>query len=231
MDTKWVPHYAFGDYASSIVKKMTIVIFPGSFISIQPSVEYPPVALTSDSTTISGQPYGNGAYTTSASTFYNQGAISAPWKAFNKTTGTSSGASDEGNCWGTSYTGGNQYNSTTGDYQAGLYSMTISGVVYNGEWLRIQMPTAIVLTSYSIQARFNFGLQAPRTWALGGSNDGVTWTLLETRSAQVYSNNELKTFTLSSIPAAYKYYSLCFTQTQIGNGNGIGVGEWRLYGY
>ncbi len=192
-------------------------------------LQYPPIALTSDNTTISGQAYGNGTYATSASTFYNAGGISAPWKAFNKTTGTSA-ANDEGNCWATSFTGGNQYNSVTGNYQAGLYSFTMSGTVYSGEWLRIQLPTSIVLTSYSVQARFTYGLQAPRSWALGGSNDGTTWTLIETRSAQVYSNNELKIFTIGSTPAAYTYYAMCFTQTQIGNGNGIGVGEWRLYG-
>lgn len=193
-------------------------------------VEYPPVALTSDNTTLSGRPYGNGAYNTSASTFYNAGLISAPWKAFNKSVGTSS-ADEEGNCWGTSYTNGSQYNSTTGNYQAMIYSVTISGTTYNGEWLRIQLPSAIVLKSYSIQARLTYQIQAPRAWALGGSNDGTTWTLIETRSAQSYTaGGELKTFTISSTPSAFSYYILCFTQTQIGNGNGIGVGEWRLFG-
>lgn len=191
-----------------------------SYLGPLQSSEYPPLPMTGPTTVLP-----DGTYVASASSFYNQGQISAPWKAFNKV------ATGEGDSWGTSFQGGNQYNSTTGLYQSPLgYNVIMSGTRYDGEWLSIELPTPIILRSYSIQTRPDYAIQTARAWALGGSNDGTTWTLIETRSGQSFTGAMTRTYTITSNPDSFRYYRLCFTQTQSGFGNGVGVGEWRLYG-
>jgi hypothetical protein len=187
-------------------------------------VEYPPAALTGVSTPISGRAYGNGTYVASASSF---GSGLEAWKSFNKV------VSSVGADWSASAV---RYSLTDGAWNSGTtFQTTISSTVYNGEWISLQFPDARIVSSYIIQAinytSGNYYLTTPYSWVLGGSNDGTTWTLVDSRSSVAYSSYlQQQTFTCSA-PASYLYYRLVATYIQPAAPDGlIRIGEWRLFG-
>jgi hypothetical protein len=187
-------------------------------------VEYPPAALTGESTPISGQAYGNGTYVASASSF---GSGLEACKSFNKV------VSSVGADWSASAV---RYSLTDGAWNSGTtFQTTISSTVYNGEWISLQFPVARIVSSYVIQAinytSGNYYLTTPYSWVLGGSNDGTTWTLVDSRSSVAYSSYlQQQTFTCSA-PASYLYYRLVATYIQPAAPDGvIRIGEWRLFG-
>ncbi len=133
--------------------------------------EYPPVALTSASYTVTTGSYGLGTYTYSASTKYSgSDSITA---IFDKAFGTYNNYEfDIGN-----------YNEVTGWYSANAYSTTTtSGVSYSGDYLQLKMPSpGIVLTDISIVPRQNCcsTTRAPRNfYVLGGDSSCTNWHLL-----------------------------------------------------
>jgi hypothetical protein len=52
--------------------------------------------------------------------------------------------------------------------------------------------------------------QAPVAWTLAGSNDGTTFTTIDTRTSQSFTQAETRTFTLSS-PAEYRVFRWTWT--------------------
>lgn len=50
-------------------------------------------------------------------------------------------------------------------------------------WLQISMPEARAMSRYEITSRSSTGAD-PKSWALLGSHDGVTWTLVDQRSGE-----------------------------------------------
>jgi hypothetical protein len=51
----------------------------------------------------------------------------------------------------------------------------------------------------------------PKDWQLQASNDGATWTALDTQNDQVFDYRlELKTYAIAN-PASYRYYRLNIT--------------------
>ena len=51
----------------------------------------------------------------------------------------------------------------------------------------------------------------PKDWQFQGSNDGSTWSTLDTQSDQAFAKRfELKTYTIAN-PASYRYYRLNIT--------------------
>ncbi len=188
-------------------------------------VEYPPSALTNDSTTLSGLAYGNGVYTVTTS---RQDVSYKGFRAFNKL------VQDAG--W---YTGASTYNSSTGAWTGGT-SFGINNIF--GDWINIHLPTpGIVLTSYRITNRSvaNSG-QAPWKYVILGSNDNAVWTIVDDKrttgiawasgtSEQVIAVSD---FTNST---RYEYYALVATHTAAGlglaNGSVLSINELRLFGY
>jgi len=58
-------------------------------------------------------------------------------------------------------------------------------------WLQITLPYKIELSSYTVYAHpgcCEYNFQNPRSWELQGSNDGASWTTIDTRSSQVFNN-------------------------------------------
>lgn len=95
-------------------------------------------------------------------------------------------------------------------------------------WLRRQWSTAKTWTHYTIRAR-DFAAspavianQQPRDWQIRGSNDGATWTLLDTQFGQGgWISGELRSFAIAN-PGAYTYYEMLITGVQSGNFAGVG---------
>ena len=185
---------------------------------------WPPAAMTSASTTLSGLEYGNGTYTITASSNYN--TVETAWKAFAKypasyawTTATQS--------YGTITTNTGPYGQTA-TYSGGAYSTVVSGAgTVSGEWFGIQLPTQIVCKSYVWQVQ-GLGTQpssnprSPNTWVLAGSNDGTNWFAVDTQtnittwSTGGYGINYFTTSGPSS-SNAYSYFRVCVSVINFNN--------------
>jgi hypothetical protein len=120
---------------------------------------YPPAQLTANTTTLTGQPYGNGTYIVSVSTTTS----GSPFEIFDNSTATSHGIAE--------------YNLNTGVY-TGSTTTTVSSVTQTGAWRQIQLPNAIRLTSCSITSSYVTYPYTPRSFVIAGSNNGTTWDSL-----------------------------------------------------
>lgn len=188
--------------------------------------EYPPAALTSFNTNVSGQPYSNGSYLVSASSDV-YGTNASSWLAFDKSTDTAAGKS-----W---YSASSRY-ATTGVYNATTPISTAispSGSV-SGEWLQIQLPSPITLTSYNITSfgftSGTFWLRSPSSWTLLGSTNGTTWFVVDSRTSYLFTAyQQTATFACNS-SISYNYYRLVVQATHSGNENSVCIiGELRLF--
>lgn len=163
-------------------------------VQVHPVVAYPPAPLTSNTTILSAQTYGNGTYTTVASSYNAGGGIYEAWRAFTAVS----------NWWRPADA---NYNGTTGLY-TGTAQVTVSGGVnYYGDWLQIQMPNKIRLVNYTLdQAPVLAGGQlnsTPMTFYVFGSIDsGTTWTLIDAQDVPVYTT---QTFVVPSANAITTY--------------------------
>lgn len=83
-------------------------------------------------------------------------------------------------------------------------------------WIQYQFPGAQTVRSYNVRV-FDKNL-APTDWVFSGSNDGVTFTTIDSPSGQVWVDGETKNFMVAS-PGSYLYYR--FLPTGIQDINGI----------
>jgi hypothetical protein len=171
--------------------------------------------------------FADGTYTASASSV----ADNSPDYAFNKLP-TSDSDTTTNDRWASAAT----YNSSTGAYSGAVstsYYATktaTSTSTYSGEWLQLQMPSSIVIASYSISTERTILNRGPKNMIVLGSNDGTNWYLLDTETNITgYSGNVAKPFTVSSNTTLYSYYRLCIGANN--NNTNTAVGEWKLFGY
>jgi hypothetical protein len=212
-----------GDGGSGIViirYKLTKTITSNSLNIVEPVVIsetieriYPPIRnATSNTTTITGQTYGNGVYIVSASSNHPG---EEPFKIIN-TNNTG---------WTQSWT---SYNGTP----AGTYTGTFSLGGYSGECVKIQLPYRIKLTRHIIEASSIGGVnRAPSIYKIFGSNDDSNWVEIHHKSVALISSNYVSNKfeeTISNINY-YKHYALVVNKN-IGLDGWLGIGEWQIYG-
>jgi hypothetical protein len=183
----------------------------GNLNLIGTSSLYPPAALTSNTTTLSGQAYGNGTYTASASSVANSIAFAA-WKAFEKTS--------LGN-W-TSLNGVyGQFTGTSPNFYSTTYFGSASTKILNnptsvpGEWLQIQLPIAINLTYLTLTCATDTTVaNTPRAFLVVGSTHGSSaqdWTILYETNTTIggsWALGEIKTVNTNSNAYAYNYFRI-----------------------
>lgn len=94
-------------------------------------------------------------------------------------------------------------------------------------WIQYQSSTAETATKYAITSANDVPERDPKDWKLLGSNDGSTWTVLDSRSDQFFENHHLtKTYTVNN-NSPYIFYRL---DINANNGHsGTQLAEWRLY--
>jgi hypothetical protein len=90
----------------------------------------------------------------------------------------------------------------------------------SGNWVQYDFGAEVYsrIGGYTITSRNNatHGVssngqsQAPVAWTLAGSNDGTTFTTIDTRTSQSFTQAETRTFTLSS-PAEYRVFRWTWT--------------------
>jgi len=205
-------------------------------VQVRPEGVFPPGGMTSAAVqstnqwtqTLSGYPFGGtGSYVANCSSFSTDVNLSYPWKAFDNNAST----------WWE-----NNYNGATGFYDgigtgnsntySGSFTTTVSGSSIAGEWLQLQLPTAIVLTSYSMYARFAWTFRMPYQFVIAGSNDGTTWATVNSQTGiNTWSAQTPITFTSTST-TSYSYFRL-IVQAIVGNGTSkqdVNIGQWTLYG-
>jgi len=74
-------------------------------------------------------------------------------------------------------------------------------------WVQVSFATPCVLDSYSLTSANDHAERDPANWTLSGSNDGVNWTPIESRSAQIFVTRLLQCdFVLSQSSPAYRYF-------------------------
>mgnify|MGYP000267921640 CR=1 FL=1 len=201
--------YLYGDEITNIIEP---VVTPGIT-----SVErmYPPLRdFTAATRTITGQSYGNGTYIVSASSNHSN---EPPFRILDGTTFP----------WTISSTTG-----TYGGSPAGTYTGSQSLGGYIGEWVKVQLPVAINLTRYIIEAGSIGGTsRVPAVYKIFGSNDNVNWTELVNKSnplivANYVSNKYEEKVTTSNY---FRYFVLVINKN-MGLDGWMSIGEWYIYG-
>ena len=159
---------------------------------------YPPVALTSATSLLSGQACGNGQVDiTSSSPFTPESAFDRDSTTFWNTNEAYSNCADPSSI-----------------YMIGNVSTTlVDRTRLLGDWLQIQFPYRITSNYYTIQSVIGPGRRHPFSFALVGSNNGSSWNRIS-----LYTNLTKSTVGLgfpnvmfnvsASTTSAYSYFRL-----------------------
>ena len=182
---------------------------------------FPPAAMTGYSTALNAG-YGQGTYVASASSENTAGGGYYSYRAFDK------GAST------IPYSSTGSLYAASGAYTGTVRSVDVNGTSYSGEWLQIQMPSSVVLSSYSLQQRqdgYGNGNGEPTSWTILGSNDGTNWSVVEQRTFTAWAGSAtFFTFTVAS-QRSFSFYR--FVGSTVGSSagtNNLCFAEWTLNG-
>ncbi len=80
------------------------------------------------------------------------------------------------------------------------------------QWISYEFPSPIVIDRYSWRTG-NSTAQRPNNWLFEGSNDNITWTTLETKTASAPAINTYYTSPILGNVTAYKYYRIYVSAT------------------
>jgi len=183
---------------------------------------YPPGNLSDVTTNVQGYAYGNGLYSVAwSSTLY---LASMSDTDIGSVSGLNAFTKENGNYWSSV---SNRY--SAGQPTASTVYTNVGGVMYQGEWVQIKLPEAILLTSFSAtptDVRYIF-----QNYVFAASTDGVNWTSLSNGTATGWTVNVPQTFnvTASRIYAYYRIICLTLNTTTAG-GMGAQIGNVTLYG-
>jgi hypothetical protein len=159
-------------YQSTLTASQINRIYNNDELPIQIQVTPLTTKFNSNTITISGNndelAYQNGSYTTSSSSFYD-----GNWEAYKAFINGQDGFPSwlSGNS--------NQYSGSDGVYN-GSTSTVANATSLLGEWVQIVLPYGLSLISYQLSSKNSYYLGV--SWYILGSNDGTTWTLLDTRT-------------------------------------------------
>ena len=125
------------------------------------------------------------------------------------------------------------YSTGSDGLYTGVFFTVVDGVVYKGEWIQLKCGIGRQLGSYAIKAEEDVGifyLRTPTKFIIAGSNDGESWTALDTQTTIWTSAGQIQTFYPS--PSMYRQFNT-FRMIILaigGNSDGYaGVSEWYMY--
>ena len=172
---------------------------------------YPPAAMTGNMTNIQNTSYGAGTYIVSAS------SVNPPWPSWQ-------GFSTSSIFWNSLA----RYTSLTGTYNGSSSTNDIYGQSYSGEWIQIQLPTNIVISSYSITPQSG-PINTPYTFYLLGSTDGSSWKCINSQIATTWTSNTQNFYVCTS--TACTYYRIVVSSIKgVLNDVTISLGAITFYG-
>ncbi|GAA4328835.1 hypothetical protein GCM10023184_18930 [Flaviaesturariibacter amylovorans] len=106
---------------------------------------------------------------------------------------------------------------TTAYYQSGR----------NALWVQYRSSVPAVVTRYTITSSFEVQARDPVDWNLQGSNNGTSWTTIDTRTGEVFPTRSLtRTFQINNTQS-FTFYRLNITKNA-GNAN-TQFNEWELF--
>lgn len=98
---------------------------------------------------------------------------------------------------------------------------------HSAGWVQFHATTSAVVVKYTITSANDVPARDPKNWTLQGSNNGTSWTTLNTQTNQTFASRFLtKTYTFSNT-TSYTYYRL--NVTAVGSGSILQMGEWELW--
>lgn len=89
-----------------------------------------------------------------------------------------------------------------------------------------QYEESVSINAYAITANKNEITRDPADWTLEGSNDGNTWTMLDSRAGEKFSQRYATQFYSVDAEKSYSTYRLTITSTN--GGNQLQIGEIQL---
>jgi hypothetical protein len=97
---------------------------------------------------------------------------------------------------------------------------------YTDFWIQQEFFNKTIANQYTLTSANDADSRDPKDWILAGSNDGIAWLDLDTRTDESFSSrNQTKEYTFNSI-TPYKHYRIYITSN---NGDGLfQLSEWRL---
>jgi hypothetical protein len=93
-------------------------------------------------------------------------------------------------------------------------------------WLSYQFPTGKIIKKYGFNSVATITIN-PKTWTFEGSNNGSTWTVLDTQTNFPTQTNTFYSFDISSNTTSYTYYRINITATT-GGASGIALYEFEM---
>jgi hypothetical protein len=93
-------------------------------------------------------------------------------------------------------------------------------------WLSYQFPTGKIIKKYGFNSVATTTIN-PKTWTFEGSNNGSTWTVLDTQTNFPTQANTFYSFDISSNTTSYTYYRINITATT-GGASGIALYEFEM---
>jgi hypothetical protein len=98
---------------------------------------------------------------------------------------------------------------------------------HNAAWIQFQVSAAHVVTRYSITSANDAPERDPLSWTLQGSNNGTTWSTLNSQSNQDFPNRlQRREFSFTNT-TAYAYYRLNMNNN---SGTILQLAEWEIFG-
>jgi hypothetical protein len=144
----------------------------------------------------------------------NLGAISIPQMSSNTTPSGTAAANSVGganDAW-------RAFDRNTGTFWESLS--------INSGWLSYNFPTGKIIKRYGFFSNAN-NAQNIRTWTFEGSNNGSTWTILDTQTNFVTGVSTFYSFDISANTTSYTYYRINVTAVQTA-GNRINIPELEM---
>lgn len=96
-------------------------------------------------------------------------------------------------------------------------------------WIRLQTAPNSVVTQYTLTSANDNPVRDPKKWKLEGSPDGSTWTTLDTRADQSFTDRfQKRVYTCNPNSLPFTHYRLTI-EPALGEGT-VQLAEWRLLG-
>lgn len=97
---------------------------------------------------------------------------------------------------------------------------------FTSAWFQLEFATPQFTGAYIITSANDAPGRDPKNWTIEGSNNGVDWTILDTRINQTFGSRFLPVKYTFSNQVAYKFYR--YYVTAVGSGTLWQQAEWRL---
>ncbi len=112
-----------------------------------------------------------------------------------------------------------------GDYN----SKFLTGGFPQAFWFQLTFPSAQVIGAYTITSGNDAPERDMKDWEFVGSNDGTTWTVLDTRMGETFSGRNMTNRYETTNTTAYTQYRINLLANN--GSNLLQVSEWRLITY